>query len=98
MLLFSSVLCVKVFKFITRLSPLLHFLCVYGNKFSDFFKKKKKDTYFLILYFSVAYCSANFPDGTNTRIYLNHVPSKYKMFHEEFLRPKICHEQFLIRL
>lgn len=35
--------------------------------------------------------------GTNTRIYLNHVPSKYKMFHEELLKPEVCHEWFLFR-
>ena len=53
-----------------------------GKKFSVFFFLNK-DTYYLILYFSVIYCSVNF-SGANTKVYLNYIPNKYKLFHEEF--------------
>lgn len=47
------------------------------------------------IYFGVAYYSLNFP---NTRVYLNPVPSIYKLFHGEFPKPKVCCKYFLFEL
>lgn len=57
----SRLCCVKIFKCTTRtVFPSCTFR-VFMKTHSVIFLKSK-DTYFLILYFSVAYCSANFSD------------------------------------